>query len=373
MPIQLHERRRVITRLPVNVDLVEYDVDLEFTDSPRRLSRRTSVARFLREIDGQLNRYFTNIFRFERMRRNDRIVIRLDFGLADNGPNARSFFVNMRLRNNPIARLFDIISDVLNSQEALMLALWNFQMSLVRIPRGQGNKRKAPFSFTSAIAKKSTVKIRDDGNMCMWRAIVVCIHYQNRNELIAADPGNEKKYKTWYKKVARVQSSQQGVLARLLQQGTQTDQGTFDELVTISNYEHVKRNITVISLDEPKYILFRTADQCAGKPYSRTIYLWKQGDHYNSINSITGFLGCSYYCENCMVRSHDKYKHRCPDSTRCRLCKREREEHQDRLQMKIQCEPCFRWFDDQICYDLHKQDLCKRTWKYVFSYFFVLM
>lgn len=199
----------------------------------------------------------------------------------------------------------------------------------------------------------------------MWRALAVGVAYQDRKQKRKREPdGDHTKVDKRYKKICRRGSRLQTQLAKTLKEETKTDEGTFDAMLTISN--HVQRNITVINIDTRRFVKYRTRDQRVGAPFEKTLYLLNRPEekHYDAITSITGFFGCSYYCEPCNVRSTVKNKHRCPNSKRCRVCHREPEEHTQRI-VELKCDHCYRLFYDQGCYDVHQEKggMCHKSWK----------
>ena len=196
---------------------------------------------------------------------------------------------------------------------------------------------------------------------CMWRALVVGIAYHDRKAMLKADPnGYHREIDKYYKKICRHGSAFQTRLAEELKEETQTQEGTFDAMLIISN--HVHRNITVLNLDVAQFVQYRTRDQCVGEPFEETLYLLNRPgeNHYDCVTSITGFLACGYYCEPCNVRTSNKNYHRCPGN--CRVCLAR--EHTIPIP-KIQCDHCHRFFLFQDCYDKHKVRgaICHKRWK----------
>jgi transposase-like protein len=48
------------------------------------------------------------------------------------------------------------------------------------------------------------------------------------------------------------------------------------------------------------------------------VYLYKNGNHFDTINSMTGFYGQSYYCEKCDKPYQNKDGHKC--KTKDKIC-----------------------------------------------------
>jgi hypothetical protein len=48
------------------------------------------------------------------------------------------------------------------------------------------------------------------------------------------------------------------------------------------------------------------------------VYLYKNGNHFDTISSMTAFYGQSYYCEKCDKPYQNKDKHKC--KTKDKIC-----------------------------------------------------
>jgi len=194
----------------------------------------------------------------------------------------------------------------------------------------------------------------------MWRSLAVAITYQDRKELLSLDrtETEKKAILAVWKAITRPNSKSQLTVALRLQQSTNTTAGTFDDLITISN--HIERNISVVNFDEEKFIEFRTADQ-REHAFKKTLYLLRRDQHYDPINSITGFFGRAYYCDPCNIQSNRKYAHRCPHQ--CRSCYRDMKDHVDPYPSYTRCDQCYRVFKDKECYTIHVKAVCKVSWR----------
>lgn len=144
-----------------NVPTIQYNLQIQFTQGRRAVSRRTTLGDFLEALDEQIFDLFGHIFAMENVQPRDRIAIKIQFP-GDFGANARAqgFFVIRRLRDHPVARLFDLLEEILTSEEALMLALWLIQIQIIHMPVGMG-KRKIAFGHAALYGKKSRVEIRN--------------------------------------------------------------------------------------------------------------------------------------------------------------------------------------------------------------------
>ncbi len=65
----------------------------------------------------------------------------------------------------------------------------------------------------------------------------------------------------------------------------------------------------------------------AGSDKDIKIYLYKNKNHFDVINSMTAFFGRSYYCHDCKTSYHNKDKHKCKKGKkeyRCNVCNSEK-------------------------------------------------
>ena len=84
------------------------------------------------------------------------------------------------------------------------------------------------------------------------------------------------------------------------------------------------------------------------------IYLYKNGNHFDVITSMPGFLCKDYYCHTCKKAYTHRDRHKCP--SKCIACFKY---YPDGIKCSgdaIQCSDCNRSFFGQICFDEHKRD-----------------
>ena len=83
-----------------------------------------------------------------------------------------------------------------------------------------------------------------------------------------------------------------------------------------------------------------------GEENETKIYLYKNGNHFDVINSMKAFLGSCYYCSKCDKPYNNKNKHRC--STRAEVCKLcAKPVHSEETKNKIYCKNCNRYCFNQ--------------------------
>jgi hypothetical protein len=103
------------------------------------------------------------------------------------------------------------------------------------------------------------------------------------------------------------------------------------------------------------------------------VYIYKNGNHFNKISSMTAFYGQSYYCEKCDKPYQNKDKHKCKKVDKmCIMCFKskheedlaKRAEHQPKANTKqrIYCEKCNRYCFNQECLENHSE-VCEKFYK----------
>jgi hypothetical protein len=88
-------------------------------------------------------------------------------------------------------------------------------------------------------------------------------------------------------------------------------------LEDIKNVELFNIQVKVVCAESLNSVIY------SGEERETKVYLYKNGNHFDVINSMKAFLGSSYYCTRCDKPYNNKNKHRC--STRveaCKLCKK---------------------------------------------------
>lgn len=152
----------VRTALPANVNVIDYDVRVEWLFSPR-FTRRTPLAGILQQIDTIIDELFDFFFEQEAMQPNDMVAIELNF-VNEIGRFARPMFVMTHLRNNPAMLFMEMVAAALQSNSSLLLLVWHLKIHLVKIPVAFG-KRKRPYGYECIHNKRSVVRIRSEDKL----------------------------------------------------------------------------------------------------------------------------------------------------------------------------------------------------------------
>ena len=75
----------------------------------------------------------------------------------------------------------------------------------------------------------------------------------------------------------------------------------------------------------------------SGEERETNIYLYKNGNHFDVINSMKALLGSSFYCDKCDKPYNNKNRHRCSaHADVCKLCANP--QHSEKEKNKIYCE-----------------------------------
>jgi hypothetical protein len=91
------------------------------------------------------------------------------------------------------------------------------------------------------------------------------------------------------------------------------------------------------------------------------VYLYKNGNHFDTISSMTAFHGESYYCEKCDKPYQNKDGHKCKTKDKiCVMCFKSN--HKEDSSKRIYCEKCNRYCFNQECLENHSE-VCERFHK----------
>ena len=114
----------------------------------------------------------------------------------------------------------------------------------------------------------------------------------------------------------------------------------------LSNYQ-----IIVVSGDHNNSIIYPPQPPANPDP-EKSIYLYFHSNHFDVITTLPGFLNRSYFCHRCHKTYDHTTDHMCPDM--CRSCRSFGCEFEDN---GIVCNECDRLFNNQACYDHHKEPI----------------
>ena len=176
--------------------------------------------------------------------------------------------------------------------------------------RGNGKRYKPSAAAVRGIAKRSRTAIKNKDNLCCARALVTMKALADANgytrdrdyrNLVAGYPVQERKAQDLHR-LAGVPEGPCG-LPELAQFQT-----------ALPGYQ-----IKVLSIDPPHMMIY-----AGPTPSDKILRLIKDGDHYDGCSSFKGFLGQSYFCDDCNrgYSTEDFHHHPC-DGKWCTACKRQ--------------------------------------------------
>lgn len=250
--------------------------------------------------------------------------------------------------NNPISTghisnghsraLLRRIQSILTSSENLDLSRLTFSAQMIGIPRGAGRSKIINLS-TDLRTKKCITQIRNNDCLCAPRAIVTGLTYHT-NVIF------EKEFSMMEIKQIRMGRRLQKDLAIELcnQLGDYNEDGfTLEDIKNVENLLNIR--IKIVCAENLNTIIYN-----GSKESNTVVYLYKNQNHFDVINSMKAFLGSVYYCEKCDKTYQNKNKHTCKNKRVCIMCKSE--EHKN-INTKIYCKGCNRYCYNQDCFDKH--------------------
>ena len=160
----------------------------------------------------------------------------------------------------------------------------------------KGSSRKKILNNDDVYLKKCLIRIVNDDNRCLVRAIVI------GNAILNEDP----KLKSI--KDHRV-SLQTKLTMDLIQKCELKNDGPYDfnDILIIAKYLDI--NIRVISAEMLNNVTFKTNFKT-----NKYIYLYYSNNHYDLITSVKAFFNYSYYCDSCCVGYAHKDSHKCNEN-----------------------------------------------------------
>ena len=202
----------------------------------------------------------------------------------------------------------------------------------VSMPIGGKRSKRSEVNLEKHLEKKRTiVRIRNDDNLCMARALVVA------KAKLDSDPQ--------YKYVSDHRKPMQTRLVRELHQNANV-------LLEPCGVEQAKLfqaylteyQINIVSKEYNNNIIY------AGPEKDKRIYLYMHDNHYDVITKMPGFFARHYYCHTCKMTYDHHEEHLCPNECKCcgfsPICPKE---------SWRSCKDCHRQFKSQRCYDQHKR------------------
>ena len=238
-------------------------------------------------------------------------------------------------------RVFSQIERVIQSnQEFRLNDTVTIDIIHVVTPEGRGKSKvkRTTLNIREHLKqKKSIIRIHNNDNLCLARALVVAV------ARIENDPK--------FNQIRRSDRDVQLERALQLHQAANVPLGPcgIDEVKLFQNYLF-NYQIIVVSGDHNGSIIY--PPQPPGTDEKPIISLYFHDNHFDVITKLPGFLNKSYFCRRCHKCYSSTSDHLCP--AMCRSCRGfgcvlEGD--------GIVCNECDRLFKNQACYDHHKEPI----------------
>ena len=212
-----------------------------------------------------------------------------------------------------------------------------------KIPHGMGGTVLCENNF---LKKKSKIVIKNTDSMCMARCLVTGKAILNSDKYDDNDIRALKKSRPYQETLAKKLHKKAGVAIKVIG-------NSYDDLNIFAT--HLKSTVDVYDKDEYDHLVFTTNN----KEYEDRIILYKNGNHFDLITNIAGFLGCRYYCSDCRVSYANRDMHKCKN--KCPLCLKYflNEKCSGKI---IHCDDCNKDYKGYICFNEHRTSSRKDKW-----------
>ena len=184
-----------------------------------------------------------------------------------------------------------------------------------RIPRGSRRLRGQLRATKKSLGrKKSLITIRNCDSLCAARAVVTAVANLNKEKWTESEIHNG------FDKSRRLQRDEAWKLHEMSGVKISEDGSALEDLQKFAKTLGVQ--IKVFDSGKFNELIFETELK------ERTVCLLKNGNHFDVITFLPGFLGEKYFCSTCNKPYCNRDKHRCPNN----------------------CLSCFKWFKDgKVC------------------------
>ena len=232
-------------------------------------------------------------------------------------------------------RVFSAVERVIQSNRDFRLNdTVNVDLIHVEAPQGGGRSKlkRNIVNINDYLRKKgSVIIIKNHGNLCLARAVVVAI------AKVENDP-----YYYYLRECVRAQQ----IRAMELHANANVPLGPCGlEEVDLFQKHLTTYEINIVSGNHDNAIIYPSQPSTDKTP----IYLYLHDNHYDVITSMTGFLSRSYYCHKCRRAYSKKLDHLCPGM--CKSCRA----YECYTVEPMHCDECKRTFKSRACYERHKE------------------
>lgn len=199
--------------------------------------------------------------------------------------------------------LLEKISQILTSDEELESTTSTFNINIIAMPQ-EGHNTKFLNLAQAKQTKTSITQIKNKNNLCCPRAVVVALTYLIENPSITTIFKKELS-KLDIRYIREGRKLQTELTTQLCNQlGYYNQEGfTLDDIKNLEKLIYIQINI--VCAENLNSIIYK------GPEKDIKVYLYKNGNHYDVISKMAGFLGSSYYCHKCKNPYEYKDKHKC--------------------------------------------------------------
>ena len=163
---------------------------------------------------------------------------------------------------------------------------------------GKGTKRSEVNLEKHLENKKSIIRIRNEDDLCMARALVVA----------KAKVDKDPQYKSMTNRRGTVQTR----MAQELHQNAGVPFGPCGILQAKQFQAYlIEYQISTVSKEYGDKVIY------AGPEKDRRICLYMHNNHYDVITKMPGFFARNYYCHTYKKAYNNQEKHRCPNACKC--------------------------------------------------------
>ncbi|CAH1364963.1 unnamed protein product, partial [Tenebrio molitor] len=182
-------------------------------------------------------------------------------------------------RTSDINNLLNNIESILTSNQDLDIYGCTFNAEVVNMPRGATNAKRLLNIAEDSRTKKSITSIKNKDNLCCPRAVIVGLTYHTNIILGREYDHNDIRY-------IRMGRNLQTTLAQELCNQLGEYNRNYFTLDDIANIERLLNiQIKIVAAECFNSIIY------SGPEKDVKVYLYKNGNHFDTINSMTGFYG----------------------------------------------------------------------------------
>ena len=255
------------------------------------------------------------------------------------------------LETMTVEKILAAIDTRVQSQENLDIdELLVIQLGVAKVLRGERGSHITNVQ-QDRICKKSLITINNTDNICLARAIAVGIAKFEKDVAIPEAKATVDKY---YSIIRNGKNKLQGTVAARYQQQAGLPPNTGCTLTEIPRFEETL-DVQVIVL--AAHLGNKTVYE--GRPKQRRVYLYytqhENGGHFDTIVSVPGLLGKSYFCHHCLKGYDHRTKHTC--AITCKVC----QNGQCSMESETQCKVCNMTCRSTACFQRHQKH-CHKFW-----------